>query len=195
MTWIKTSTGQEWSSEMPAEAPVTEEPVDHEAAAVEPEPEAMDVAEGEKLIAGPLVLLLSGPNLNLLGEREPEIYGTDTLDDHVARAETAAVDYGLVFEHYQSNHEGQLVDAVHGARERASAIIVNAGALTHYAWSLHDALGSFDGYVVELHLSNPNAREPWRQTSVIAPVAHGTISGFGGLGYELAIEAVARLLS
>jgi 3-dehydroquinate dehydratase-2 len=173
-----------------------ERPPEHEAA-FQPDapPEPAPIAEPAEALEGPLVLLLSGPNLNMLGEREPEIYGTDTLDDHVARAETAAADYGLVFEHFQSNHEGQLVEAIHRARERASAIIVNAGAMTHYAWSLHDALASFDGYVVELHLSNPNAREPWRQTSVIAPVAHGSISGFGGLGYELAIEAVARLLS
>jgi 3-dehydroquinate dehydratase-2 len=184
MTDVETMADEERSPETPDGEPV-----------IDGQPEEVPVAGAEEVLEGPLVLLLSGPNLNMLGEREPEIYGTDTLDDHVARAETAAADYGLVFEHFQSNHEGQLVDAVHGARERASAIIVNAGALTHYAWSLHDALASFDGYVVELHLSNPNAREPWRQTSVIAPVAHGTISGFGGLGYELAVEAVARLLS
>ena len=142
----------------------------------------------------PLVLLLSGPNLDLLGEREPEIYGTDTLADHVGRARTAAAACGLQLEHLQSNAEGDLVDAVHGARGRASAIVVNGAALTHYGWSLHDALAAFEGPVVELHLSNPSAREPWRQTSVLAPVASGSIAGFGGLGYELAVEAVARLL-
>jgi 3-dehydroquinate dehydratase-2 len=184
MTDAETMASEEWSPE------TSGSPED----VVDDRPDQVPVPEADELLEAPLLLLLSGPNLNLLGEREPEIYGTDTLDDHVARAETAAADYGLVFEHFQSNHEGELVDAVHGARERASAIIVNAGALTHYAWSLHDALASFDGYVVELHLSNPNAREPWRQTSVIAPVAHGTVSGFGGLGYELAVEAVARLL-
>jgi 3-dehydroquinate dehydratase-2 len=143
----------------------------------------------------PLVLLLSGPNLDLLGEREPLIYGSDTLDDHVARARAAAEELGLSLEHLQSNYEGQLVEAVHGARGRAAAIIVNAAALTHYGWSLHDALAAFEGPVVELHLSNPNAREPWRHTSVVAPVADGCISGFGGLGYELAVQAVARLLA
>ncbi len=102
---------------------------------------------------------------------------------------------GLVLEHTQSNHEGGLVDAVHEARGRAAAIVINAGALTHYAWSLHDALASFDGVVVELHLSQPNAREPWRHTSVVAPVADGSIAGFGGLGYELAVDAVARILA
>jgi 3-dehydroquinate dehydratase II len=142
----------------------------------------------------PSILLLSGPNLNLLGEREPEVYGTETLDDHVSTASTTAADHGLELEHVQSNHEGELVDAVQRARGRCAAIIVNAAALTHYGWSLHDALASFDGIVVELHLSNPNAREPWRNISVIAPVATGSIMGFRGHGYALAVEAVARLL-
>ena len=142
-----------------------------------------------------IVLLLSGPNLNLLGVREPEVYGTDTLDDHVARARKAAEANGLELEHVQSNSEGDLVDAVQAARGRVAAIVVNAAALTHYAWSLHDALAAFDGPVVELHISNPEAREPWRRQSVISPVATGVISGFRGHGYELAVEAVARLLA
>ena len=140
------------------------------------------------------VLLLSGPNLNLLGTREPEVYGTDTLDDHVKRATAAAEARGLAVEHFQTNHEGELVEAIHGARGRCAAIVINPGAFTHYAWSIHDALAAFDGPVIELHLSNPNAREPWRHTSVVAPVANGSIVGLGGLGYELAMEAVARLL-
>ncbi len=143
----------------------------------------------------PLVVLLSGPNLNLLGDREPEVYGTEALDDHVARARQTADAHGLGLEHFQSNHEGELVEAVQGARKRAAAIVVNAGALTHYSWALHDALATFDGPVVELHLSNPAAREPWRHKSVLAPVAAGSISGFGSLGYELALQAVARLLA
>ncbi|HZQ88162.1 MAG TPA: type II 3-dehydroquinate dehydratase [Acidimicrobiales bacterium] len=141
-----------------------------------------------------IVLLLSGPNLNLLGEREPEVYGTDRLIDHVATAERCAQAYGLTIEHVQSNHEGALVDAVHAARGRCAAIIINPGAFTHYAWAVHDALAAFQGPVVELHLSNPNAREPWRHTSVIAPVATGSIVGFGGDGYRLAVEAVAARL-
>lgn len=140
------------------------------------------------------VLLLSGPNLNLLGEREPLIYGSDTLADHVKRATDAATAHGLELDHTQSNHEGELVEAVHAARGKYDAIVVNAAALTHYGWSLHDALAAFDGTVVEVHLSNPFAREPWRHTSVVTPVADGCISGFGGLGYDLAIEAVARML-
>lgn len=145
-------------------------------------------------VPAPIVLLLSGPNLNLLGEREPSVYGTATLDDHVAAATQAATERGLRLEHHQSNHEGDLVERVHAARRRVAAIVVNPGALTHYGWSLHDALAAFEGPVVELHLSNPDAREQWRRTSVIAPVATGTIAGFGAHGYQLAVEAVARLL-
>jgi 3-dehydroquinate dehydratase-2 len=142
-----------------------------------------------------IVLLLHGPNLNLLGEREPEVYGTATLDDHVATARAAAEAAGMVLEHRQSNAESDLVDAIHDARGRCAAIVINPGALTHYAWSLHDALAAYEGVVVELHLSNPNAREPWRHTSVVSPVATGSIVGLGGHGYALAIEAVRRLLA
>ncbi len=145
-------------------------------------------------MSDPVVLLLSGPNLTMLGTREPEIYGTSTLEDHVERATKTGARLGLTVEHRASNHEGELIDAVQGARGRAGAIIVNAGALTHTSWSLHDALAAFDGVVVELHLSNPAAREPFRHVSVVAPVADGAICGFGGLGYELAVEAVRRLL-
>jgi 3-dehydroquinate dehydratase-2 len=141
-----------------------------------------------------LLLLLSGPNLNLLGERQPDVYGTETLDDHVESARLAAGARGLTLEHVQSNHEGELVDAIHAARGRCAGIVVNPGAFTHYAWAIHDALAAFEGPVVELHLSNPAAREPWRHTSVVAPVASGTIAGFGGAGYRMAVEAVADLL-
>ena len=142
----------------------------------------------------PTILLLSGPNLNLLGIREPDIYGAATLDDHVRTATAAAADLGMELEHLQSNHEGVLVEAVHGARGRVAALIVNAAAMTHYSWSLRDALAAFDGPVVELHLSNTAARESWRHTSVVSPVATGVISGFGGHGYRLAVEAVSLLL-
>lgn len=145
-------------------------------------------------MSAPLLLLLSGPNLALLGERQPEVYGTATLEDHVVRASAAAARCGLAIEHLQSEREADLVDAVHAARGRCAAIVVNAGAISHYGWSLHDALATFAGPVVELHLSNPDAREPWRRRSVLAPVADGTVAGFGGVGYELAVEAAARLL-
>jgi 3-dehydroquinate dehydratase II len=141
-----------------------------------------------------IVLLLSGPNLNLLGERDPAVYGPLRLADHVRTASATAEAHGLTIEHLQSNHEGELVDAIHAARGRCAAIIINPGAFTHYAWAIHDALDTFEGPVVELHLSNPNAREPWRHTSVVAPVATGSIVGFGGDGYRLAVEAVAARL-
>ena len=144
----------------------------------------------------PIVLLLHGPNLNLLGEREPHIYGATTLQQHVDRVRGLCDAAGLELEDLQSNAEADLVDAVHGARHgRCAAIVVNAGALTHYGWSLHDALASFEGPIVELHLSNPQRREPWRHTSVVAPVATATIAGVGGEGYRLAVEAAAALLA
>ena len=142
----------------------------------------------------PIIALLHGPNLNLLGDRDPEIYGTATLADHVNSARSAAARLGFVVEDQQSNHEGVLVDAIHAARGRCVGIIINPGAFTHYSWAIHDALGAFDGVIVELHISNPNAREPWRHTSVVAPVATGTIAGFGAHGYPLAVYAVACAL-
>jgi 3-dehydroquinate dehydratase-2 len=147
------------------------------------------------MTVGGLVLVLSGPNLTLLGERQPEVYGRATLADYLARADAAAARHGVVLEHLQADAEAALVTAVHGARGRCDAIVLNAGALTHYGWSLHDALAAFSGPVVEVHLSNPDARESWRHTSVLSPVVDGTIAGFGGLGYELAVEAAASLLA
>ena len=141
------------------------------------------------------VLLLSGPNLNLLGEREPEIYGTDTLDDHVVRAARQAEAHGLGLDHFQSNSEGDLVTAIQKARGTHDAVIINAAALTHYAWSIHDALAAFDGPIVELHISDLKQREEWRHFSVIEPVADACIAGHGGKGYEMAVDAVAEMLS
>ena len=140
------------------------------------------------------ILLLSGPNLNLLGEREPAVYGTATLEDHVAAAAERAAQHDLAVEHLQSNREADLVDAVHRARGQHAAIVINAGAFTHYSWALHDALSAYDGPVVELHLSNPSARESWRHTSVVTPVADALIQGLGGAGYPMAVDAVAHLL-
>jgi 3-dehydroquinate dehydratase-2 len=145
-------------------------------------------------MTSPTILLLSGPNLQLLGQREPEVYGSATLADHVARAGRAATERGLELEDFQSDSEAELVARIHDARGRAAAIIINPGALTHYGWSLHDALATFEGPILELHLSNPARRESWRHVSVIASAATGTIAGFGGIGYLLAIEAVAELL-
>jgi 3-dehydroquinate dehydratase-2 len=140
------------------------------------------------------VLVLSGPNLDLLGIREPDVYGTATLEDHVATF-TKALGDGFDVEHVQSNHTGDLVDAIRDARGRCAAIVINGAAFTHYAWALHDALAAYDGKVVEVHLSNPYAREPWRHVSVVSPVADGLICGFRGDGYRLAALAVQELLS
>jgi 3-dehydroquinate dehydratase II len=142
----------------------------------------------------PILLMLSGPNLNLLGFREPAIYGTTTLEQHIENARVTAANVGLDLEHVQSNHEGALIDAVHSARERCAAIIINAGALTHYSWALHDALGAFEGVKIELHLSNTHARDKWRHHSVIAAAVQGSIQGFGGHGYVVAVEGAAHLL-
>ncbi len=142
--------------------------------------------------AEPVVLVLDGPNLNLLGDREPQIYGTTTLDDIIDNLRTDAGKAGFVIEHVQSNHEGVLVDAIQGSRKRCAAIIINGGAFTHYSWALHDALAAYEGYVVEVHISNPQARESWRHTSVITPVADGAIVGLGPLGYLLALQAVEQ---
>ncbi len=141
-----------------------------------------------------LVVLLSGPNLNLLGTREPAVYGTATLADHVATLRQVLDPAGIELEHIQSNHEAVVVEAVHRARDRADAIVINPGAFTHYSWALHDALAAFEGPIVELHLSNPQRRESWRHTSVVAPVATAMICGFGGAGYRLAALAIVDLL-
>lgn len=142
----------------------------------------------------PRILVLHGPNLNLLGTREPGIYGTSTLEDHVAVVIDSAAKRGIEVTSRQTNSEAELVGFVHGASADAAAIIINAGAFTHYSWALHDALRSFHGPVVEVHLSNPSAREDFRHVSVLAGVVDGTISGFGSLGYELAVEAVVHLI-
>jgi 3-dehydroquinate dehydratase-2 len=141
------------------------------------------------------ILVLSGPNLNLLGEREPQHYGTTTLAELVALARETAAKFGHDVEHVQSNHEGALIDAIHGARGTCAAIVINAGAFTHYAYAITDALAMFEGVKIEVHLSNPYAREGWRHQSVISPVVDGSITGLRAEGYRLAIEAVAARLA
>ena len=141
------------------------------------------------------ILLLSGPNLNLLGQRDPAQYGTTTLDELVAMARETAAKLGHELEHVQSNHEGALIDAVHGARGRCGALVINAGAYSHYAFALSDALVLFAGPKIEVHLSNLHARaERWRHRSVIAPVVDGSIVGLKETGYRIAIEAAAELM-
>jgi 3-dehydroquinate dehydratase-2 len=140
------------------------------------------------------VYVLNGPNLNLLGLREPEIYGTDTLDDIAARLEDRAQELGLTVDVRQSNHEGHLIDWLHEAQaEGAKAVLLNAGALTHTSLALYDAIRSIRTPVIEVHLSNPHAREAYRHKSFVGMAAKGSIAGFGGLGYELALNAAARL--
>lgn len=141
------------------------------------------------------ILLLSGPNLDLLGVRSPEIYGTATLEELVAAASERAATAGYGLGHLQSNFEGDLIEAVHGARESAAGLIINAGALTHSSWALSDALAIFPGPKIEVHLSNPAAREAFRHLSVLAPVVDGSVAGLGALGYLLAVDAVVALLA
>ena len=146
------------------------------------------------MAALPLVYVLNGPNLNLLGMREPEIYGSDTLDDIAGRLEDRAKALGVEIDMRQSNHEGHLIDWLHEAQARgARAVILNAGAFTHTSVALHDAVKAINVPVIEVHLSNPQARESFRHHSFISPVARGTVTGLGALGYELALDAAARL--
>lgn len=152
---------------------------------------------GESTVAGmssTSILLIHGPNLNTLGTREPGIYGAATLDDHVDSVRSAAETHGFSVEAMQSNSESEIVGVVQRARDAHAAIIINAGAFTHYSWAIHDALRSFPGPVIEVHLSNPGAREEFRHVSVLSSVVNGTISGFGALGYRLAVEALTSLV-
>ncbi len=140
------------------------------------------------------ILVLNGPNLNLLGTREPEIYGAETLADIEARCHAKAKALGLGVDFRQTNAEGQLVDWVQQARGQADAILVNAGAYTHTSVALLDALLACDVPVIEVHLSNIHRRDAFRQHSYVAKAAKGMIAGFGAKGYELAIEAAADLI-
>jgi 3-dehydroquinate dehydratase-2 len=142
----------------------------------------------------PLIYVLNGPNLNLLGLREPEIYGSDTLDDIADRLEERAKGLGMAIDMRQSNHEGHLIDWLHEANARgAKAVILNPGGFTHTSVALHDAVKAIAVPVIEVHLSNPQAREPFRKHSYVGSVARATIAGLGALGYELALDAAARL--
>ncbi len=137
------------------------------------------------------IYVLNGPNLNLLGTREPEIYGSDTLADIETRLQEKAGAREIVFR--QSNHEGDLVDWVQEASNESAALILNAGAYTHTSIALHDALRACTVPILEVHLSNPAARESFRKRNFVAPIAKGTIAGFGAQGYELALDAALKL--
>ncbi|RSU54218.1 type II 3-dehydroquinate dehydratase [Sphingomonas sp. S-NIH.Pt15_0812] len=139
------------------------------------------------------VFVLNGPNLNLLGLREPAIYGHDTLDDIAGMMEDRARELGLEIDLRQSNHEGHLIDWMHEAQAvGAKAVLLNAGGFTHSSVALHDAIKSIATPVIEVHLSNPHAREDFRHVSMIGRAAKGTVAGFGALSYILALEAAAR---
>ncbi len=145
-------------------------------------------------MAKQLVYVLNGPNLNLLGLREPEIYGSDTLDDIAGLLEDRAQALGLEIDMRQSNHEGHLVDWLHEAQAKgAKAVLLNAGALTHTSVGLYDAIKSIKVPVIEVHLSNPHAREEFRHKSYVGMAAKGSIAGFGARSYLLAFEAAAGL--
>lgn len=140
------------------------------------------------------ILILNGPNLNLLGTREPGIYGADTLDDIVAGLHQLAAERDVELRHVQSNHEGALVDALHEARAWADGVIFNAGAFTHYSYALRDAISGVQLPVVETHLSNVHARDEFRHTSVLAAVCVGVVAGFGPDSYAVALDALLRHL-
>ena len=145
-------------------------------------------------MANKTVYVLNGPNLNLLGLREPEIYGSDTLDDIAASLDDRARELGLAVDVRQSNHEGHLVDWLHEAQaEGAIAVLLNAGAFTHTSIALHDAIRSIRTPVIEVHLSNPHTREEFRHKSYVGMAAKGSIAGFGARSYLLALEAAAGL--
>lgn len=141
------------------------------------------------------VMILNGPNLNLLGKRQPEIYGHETLADVEAACARAAKDLGLASRLMQSNHEGQIIDWIHEAREAAAGIIINPGAFTHTSVAILDALNAFEGPVLEVHISNVHKRESFRHHSYVSLRADGVIAGFGVEGYALAMRRMGTLLA
>jgi len=141
----------------------------------------------------PAILLLNGPNLNLLGEREPGVYGELSLAQIETRLHSLAAELGLELRAAQSNHEGALIDALHDARTWAAGVVFNAGAYTHTSVALRDAISAIRIPVIEVHLSNTQAREEFRHTSLIAPVCRGSIAGFGWYSYALALYALKQL--
>lgn len=147
------------------------------------------------MAALPTILILNGPNLNMLGVRQPEVYGRETLGDIEVACRERASELDLELDFRQTNHEGELVEWIHEARGTAEGIVINAGALSHTSIAVLDALLLCEVPVVEVHLSNIYAREPFRHHSHISKVARGVICGFGGNGYLYALDALARLIA
>ena len=143
----------------------------------------------------PMIHILNGPNLNLLGRRQPEIYGHETLDDVARDCAALGRDMGVETALFQSNHEGEIVDMIHTARDAARAIIINPGAYSHTSVAILDALNTFDGPVLEVHISNIHKRETFRHHSYVSARADGVIAGCGTLGYQLALRRVAAMLA
>jgi 3-dehydroquinate dehydratase-2 len=143
----------------------------------------------------PIVYVLNGPNLNLLGKRQPEIYGRETLADVEAACARVAAELGLTVVFRQSNREYELIDWIHEARESAKGVVINPAAYTHTSVAILDALNAFDGPVLEVHISNVHKREPFRHHSYVSARADGVIAGFGVQGYELALRRMGRLLA
>lgn len=139
------------------------------------------------------ILVIHGPNLNLLGEREPGIYGSDSIDNLNSSIIDRAKDQGLECEIFQSNHEGAIIDKLHAARNSFDGVVINAGAYTHYSYAIRDAIAAVKIPCIEVHISNVFARDEFRSKSVIAPVCKGSISGFGFGSYFLAIQALAEM--
>lgn len=139
------------------------------------------------------ILVIHGPNLNLLGEREPGVYGSTSFDELNAQISERAEKLGLAVEIFQSNHEGAIIDKLHAARKDFDGVIINAGAYTHYSYAIRDAIHDIHIPVIEVHISNVQAREEFRSKSVISPVCKGTIAGFGINSYFLALYAAAEM--
>lgn len=141
------------------------------------------------------VFVINGPNLDLLGTREPGIYGSSTLKDIDESCRKAGAKHGLEIVCFQSNHEGAIIDRIHDAIFEAQGIVINAAAYTHTSVAIHDALRAYDGFKIELHISNPHLRESFRHVSYVAPVVDAVVAGLGVVGYELAVDAMAAALN
>jgi 3-dehydroquinate dehydratase-2 len=153
---------------------------------------AVGVSEGKRLSR--IVSILNGPNLNLLGKRQPEIYGRETLADIEADCRRVGDELGLTIEFHQSNREYEIIDWIHVARERAAGIVINPAAFTHTSIAILDALAAFNGPIIEVHISNVHKREPFRQHSFVTNVATGVIVGCGAEGYAFALRRIATLI-